>query len=385
MNRSLAFSAACLGMLIFGICMISLGSVMPFLVEDLRLDAPAMGSLAAILPIGILAGSLIFGPVVDRYSYRLLLPVSAVITASGIITLGLSHVLVILQLSFFLIGFGGGLLNGATNALASDLSREGSGQKGASLSLLGVFYGIGALGIPAVLGLIPDSVDYRSVLVWIGWSLLLPAVFFLSIRYPAAKQSKFGGFGKWKLLLKRGVLLSVALVLFVQSGMESMVNNWTPAFLIGDTGLLKQPALFSLTLFVLVFTLTRLALGFLLRRIPLAFVMGGAVVMTIMGMILLLLSGNVPRAYLSVSILGVGLAAGFPVMLGIIGNIYPDWSGAAFSIVLTVAVIGNSLINYLTGRVSGAFGMNIFPYLLLGCVVLYAILLIPVFRQMKRT
>ena len=51
----------------------------------------------------------------------------------------------------FFIGFGGGIINGGTNALVADISAE---NKGANLSLLGVFFGIGALGMPLLLGVL---------------------------------------------------------------------------------------------------------------------------------------------------------------------------------------------------------------------------------------
>jgi MFS transporter, FHS family, glucose/mannose:H+ symporter len=57
----------------------------------------------------------------------------------------------LIQAAFFLIGFGGGVINGGTNALVADIS---TGEKGAKLSLLGVFYGAGALGFPLITRLI---------------------------------------------------------------------------------------------------------------------------------------------------------------------------------------------------------------------------------------
>ena len=61
-NRNLVFAAACLGMLLFGIVFLSLGSVNNMLAERFHLDDNGIGTLTALLPFGILAGSLIFGP-----------------------------------------------------------------------------------------------------------------------------------------------------------------------------------------------------------------------------------------------------------------------------------------------------------------------------------
>jgi hypothetical protein len=65
----------------------------------------------------------------------------------------------LLRFCAFLIGFGGGAVNGATNALVADISDK---YKGANLSLLGVFFGIGALGMPLVLGILKDNVLIRK-------------------------------------------------------------------------------------------------------------------------------------------------------------------------------------------------------------------------------
>ena len=72
-NNLAAFVAACAGMFLFGVTLITLGSVATDLKVKLQLNGIAAGTLFSILPFGILTGSLIFGPVCDRYGYKLLL------------------------------------------------------------------------------------------------------------------------------------------------------------------------------------------------------------------------------------------------------------------------------------------------------------------------
>ena len=97
------FTAACLGMLLFGIVIISLGSILPSILEKFDLNKIQAGSLASILPAGILLGSLVFGPVVDRYSYRNLFIISAIFIIAGLEGIGIARGLFTLQASFFLI------------------------------------------------------------------------------------------------------------------------------------------------------------------------------------------------------------------------------------------------------------------------------------------
>ena len=79
----LVFAAACVGMLLFGIVMLTLGSTLPEIMKRYQLDDVSAGTLASLLPAGILAGSLIFGPVVDRFSYKYLLVLNTVLIALG--------------------------------------------------------------------------------------------------------------------------------------------------------------------------------------------------------------------------------------------------------------------------------------------------------------
>jgi fucose permease len=56
--------------------------------------------------------------------------------------------------------------------------------------------------------------------------------------------------------------------------------------------------------------------------------------------------------------LGGGLAGGFPIMLGFVGNRYSELSGTAFSLVLFIALLGNILINYGMGVIAQNFGVH---------------------------
>ena len=83
-NRKLNFLASCFGILLFGMGIITLGSIQPDLQERFSSDDFSAGTLFSILPIGILTGSLIFGPVCDRYGYKLILISSAGFLCAGL-------------------------------------------------------------------------------------------------------------------------------------------------------------------------------------------------------------------------------------------------------------------------------------------------------------
>jgi MFS family permease len=184
-KKNLVFTAACLGMLLFGVVMISVGSILPSLTEKFAMDQLTAGSLVSLLPIGILVGSVVFGPIIDRYGYKMLLIVCSLLVFLGLEGIAYAESFFMLQISIFLIGFGGGVLNGETNALVADISSEG---KGANLSLLGMFFGIGALGMPAILALLSKTYSYTLIISAVGFFVLLPVLYFCFIKFPVPKQ-----------------------------------------------------------------------------------------------------------------------------------------------------------------------------------------------------
>ncbi len=256
-NRRIFF-AACAGMLLFGIALITLGSVSPDLRAKLALNDLSAGALFSILPFGVLAGSLVFGPVADRYGYRLLLSVACLLLFLGFQGIAFTRSPDLIKLYVFLTGFSGGVINGATNAVVADIS--GDGRTG-RLSLLGVFFGIGALGMPLVLGLLRDIVDFETIISVVGFMSLFTAIAFLAIAFPPPKQERGFPLSKGISLLKEKLLLLVGLFLFCQSSFEAIINNWTTLFLSEHLQFTPENSLFGLTFFVSGMTLMRLAVS----------------------------------------------------------------------------------------------------------------------------
>jgi MFS family permease len=364
------FTAACMGMFLFGIVIISLGSIMPSVIDKFDLDKIQAGSLAAILPAGILIGSLVFGPVVDRYSYRNLFIICAIVIIAGIEGIAFARSLFTLQASFLLIGFGGGVFNAGTSALVADISEERPGKRSANLSLLGVFYGIGALGIPVLIAVLSSSWSFEKILQYIGFSIILPLVYFTIISYPPAKQKQGiplkSGFG----LIKDRHLLLLGMFLFFESALEGIISNWTTTFLENENTINSTFALYALSIYILSLTLTRLVLASLLRRIQPIYILQLSIGVIIIGLLLLLLSQTWIWFILCFVLLGIGTASGFPVILGYVGELYKDLRGTAFGLVFFIAIIGNTFMNYGMGLIAQKFGIDKYPMVLLICAVL---------------
>ena len=365
-NKKFVFAAACIGMLLFGMVFLSLGTVLTFIKDGYHLNEVASGSLTVILPFGILIGSLIFGPSADRFGYKLILIISTILILISFEVIAFSFSFFAVQIAFFFIGFGGGVINGATNALVSDISIE---DKGANLSFLGVFFGIGAMGMPALISLLSETLTYSTIISAVGYFIVIPVIYFSLISFPLPKQAQ--GFPIKEIpKLFNVTLLLFAFVLFFESAIEGMTNNWTTSFLEQGIGLTIQNALLALTLLNASLLVSRLVLGFLLKKIKPFIVLYCCMILILTGGIVLFFASSVLYAYAGIALLGLGFAPGFPVVLGYVGELYPNLTGTAFSFVITIALIGNTLINGLVGIISQSYGIDKFPLILISNVIL---------------
>lgn len=352
-KRALIFLAACISIFIFGAGLTTLGSVAFILKERFNLNDIAAGTLFSILPSGILAGSLLFGPISDRYGYKLMLAISCICMFAGFEGIAFAKSLPVLRVSVFLFGLGGGAINGGTSAVMSDISKS----KGAALSLLGVFFGAGALSMPFMLGLLTRT-SPADIISIAGLLSLLAAFFFLFIRFPPPKQKQGFPLGGSLRMLKDIVLLNIAFFLFCQSSFEGIINNWTTTYLFQHLSVPKDKALYAFTLYLTGMTIIRLLIGTVLRRVSPRILLYTSLAFICLGCFLLYTGTTFETAVTGLICFGIGLGGNFPIMLGFVGTRYAQLSGTAFSVVLTIALIGNMLINYLMGFIAQAYGIQ---------------------------
>lgn len=379
-NKKILWSAY-FGILVFGMAMLSLGTANAYLSIDLNLSQMLIASMATLLPVGILGGSLVFGPIVDRYGYKIILIVCTGLIALSFFLISIFNSLIIFQASFFMIGFAGGAINGSTSALVADLSEN---NKGAGLSLLGVFYGIGALGMPLLNGLLSKTLSYQAILQIFAIIVIFPIIYFIFNKFPEPKQKQGFPIAKGISLFKKPLILLIGFFLFFESGLEGIANNWTTTFLRDSTKITPESSLYALSIMIVMLTLTRLVLGELLKKISGFLVLNISLGFVFVGCLCLAGSSELFLAYTGMGLLGVGFAAAFPVVLGIVGELYPEISGTAFSVVFFIALIGNTLMNYIVGVMSNKIGIDFFPVIICISAIIMIMLLLKIKIMINR-
>ena len=378
-NRKLVFTASCMGMLIFGIVFSILGSILPSVIEKFAIDKINAGSLMSFLAIGTLLGSLIFGPIADRFGYKILLIICTSLILIGLETIAWAPEFWILRISVLLIGIGGGVINGGTNALVADISE---GERSAKLSLLGIFFGVGAIGMPFLLGMLLELISYEIFITITGLIVILPIFYFTLIRFPKPKQEQGFPIAQGLGLVKQVPLLLLAFMLFFESGMEITIGSWTSTFFIEELSTDSNLAVTLLSFFWLGIVVARLVLGQILKTISPSLMLILCLIIAVISISLMIVSNNLYLAVPALFLMGVGCAAGFPVILSFIGDLYPQLSGTAFSIAFVIALIGGTIVPFSIGVLASTYKLRA-AFVILPISIIIMLSLFTIFKKRK--
>src|SRR5690625_5236357 len=317
------FIAACTGMLNHGIVMAVLGALLPSVIARYGLANADAGSLFIQLTIGILIGSLLFGPVVDRYGYRWITIISVLMLSAGFFGIAWAPTVLWLNLSLLITGIASGNINGSTNAMVSDISE---GRRGAGLNFLGVFFGLGALSVPLLLGLLLDSFSYEWIILAISAYFLVSLLYFSNVTYPEPTQPKSFPFRDALSLFREKALMLFGFVLLVQAAMETSVSGWAATLFTEVLGVDSNLSVLILSLYWAGLIAGRFIAGLSMTRFSGMPILWASLSLAMIGLLLMIFSTVPALAAVGLFLTGFGQAAVFPVFLSFTGDAYRDFS-----------------------------------------------------------
>jgi fucose permease len=170
----------------------------------------------------------------------------------------------------------------------------------------------------------------------------------------------------------------VGFFLICQSSFEAIINNWTTTYLLNKLPISTSAALYALSMYVAGMAVMRILLAKLLRDITPRTILMASIALLVIGCVLIQFSTSYLIATAGLVILGGGLAAGFPVTLGLVGDRYAAVSGTAFSIVISVGLIGSMIINYIMGIIIEQYNIHhlvTMGFILTGCMLLFLLII----------
>ncbi|MGB9893406.1 MAG: MFS transporter [Candidatus Saccharicenans sp.] len=348
-------AASSAGIFVFGLVMAILGAILPQLFSRLNLQRTQAGNLFFFMNLGMLAASLLFGPIMDRFGFKSILSLSALVVGLSFTGLAFSSNYNLVLLSVIFLGLAGGGLNGGSNALVNDLHPE---RRAAALNFLGIFFGFGAMLIPLIIGSFLRELGLRLVIMIAAVLSLVPFFLFSIFSFPKPKQTQGFPLKDVKKIISSSLLWLAAFILFFQSGNEFSVGGWLSSyfqerfwFSLSRTALILSGYWFFLMIGRLVFPKVNKKLK---REVIVLF----SIILSLVSVAGLIF---IPLRWLAVIfalLIGLGFAAIYPTTLSVIGEKFPTFSGTAFSLAISTGLVGGMISPYLIGRLSQSYSLQ---------------------------
>ena len=319
-------------MFIFGIVLFLVGSLLP----TLRVSYAHAGSLGSIPLIGILAATVVAGPILDIHGAKWMLVVALALIAGSLVLLPSLDVFWQLELCCLAYGLGGGVLNTATNVLIADLNVE---SRARALNLLGFFFSAGAVVAPLLMSVVGGAYSATVVLRLLAVltaAVLLPVLFF---RFPPPLQA---GVRIRNLLTvtHQPMVWLFGLILFFEMGNENCMFVWSGKVVTDALHVSMAQGSLALVALGAALGVGRLGAVVWLRWLGNAGTVWLSVCVAVTGVLIAVAARSLPAMILAMAVIGLGISAIFPTVLGIAGEYFPGETGTAFGAILTLGLIG---------------------------------------------
>ncbi len=368
-RRERLFLAACAGIFVFGVVLAILGTIfgLPEMRERLHVDLGQQGDVLLLLFFGILLSTIIVGPVIDAFGNKLALTAGAALVALSLVLFARAGSFTAAGVAAFVLGLGGGALNTSCNALVVAIYTD---NRAAMLSILGTFFGVGALLIPLAAASLTGTFTIPQLLVATAVLAAGCAIAFGAMTFPAGSgAARFSLLASVKAARLPGVMLFASL-LFCQSGNEASVGGWTSTY-VGIMGGAPRTATWILTGYWAALMAGRLVTASLQKRVAPATLVIISGLGSSAGAAVLVASRSIPVMAIGAAILGLSFAAVYPATLAIAADRYEQRAGTVFGLLFSIALVGGMLFPWGVGHLSQNVGVRAGMVLPLagGCII----------------
>ena len=355
-RRRILFGGAATGIFVFGIVMAVLGTLfgLPAMRQRLKIDLSQQGNVFLLLYVGILLATLIAGPVIDSVGNKVILVTSAALVASGMAGFAYAHSFGSAAIPAVLLGLGGGGLNTSTNALVSDLYGE---DRGPMLNVLGIFYGIGALGIPLLAAVIAGHFPIAPQLLICAGLAGACALLFLGMQFPEASAAQSFSWREVVQVARFPGVLVLGFLLFCESGNEASIGGWTSTYA-AEMGLGARTATLTLAGYWAALMVGRLLVARILKDVGKRQLVLGSGLGALVGGAVLLTSRLEVTLVAGVLLIGLSYAGVFPTALAIAGDTYRKMTGTVFGLLFAIALVGGMSFPWAVGQISQRLGVR---------------------------
>jgi len=331
--------AASLGAFVFGIIMTFYGQVVNPSLEK------TLGSVATIVlanSIGLVIGSILAGPVIDKLGNKVAMVVGIALVAVG--ALGLGHIASVAAgfVMALMIGMGGSAIVTGANAVVPEIADTDAG-RGNWGNIINNFFAVGAFISGYAFGILMGrNFTLSQLATSLGVIGIVVCVYYLLIKFPppkAAGVSMTAGAGP---ILGRGLFWALAASLFFYVGCEVSVWQWLNKYLTTELQISAPAAGVTIAVFAVGIIIGRIISSVLLARnilgpLPLTLIGAIGIAVSFTG---LLMGQDLLFVRVLAGVAGACMGPLFPTLLAATAINFPQNTGTALGLAITGGWLG---------------------------------------------
>jgi fucose permease len=343
------------GFVLIGWSMVLMPSLIRSIEHQFRQSDAAFGLLYFTASLVYACGAFSGGFLTERLGRRAVLCAGVLALGAGLGGEGIAPTWVTLVAALVPASWGGGVIDGGINALFLDLYRDA---RGGALNRLHVFFSLGALVSPFVVGqLITAGVPWRSIFLGTGvWALPLAGLLAM-VGMPSGRHDRHlrkpaqGDAAEQSLLPFAGLALAIGLYVAA----EVAVSNWLVKLLVAVP---VATATEFLSVFWAGLAVGRLLSNRLAERIDYYAFTVGCIVLASLALLGAIFAPILPLAGALFGLTGMFFGPIYPMIMALGGNIYPRRLAALSGSLAAAAVAGSIVYPPLMGVMAAHIGLR---------------------------
>ncbi len=352
-----------------------LGTAWPLIHTEWGIPLESAGVISFIIVGGTVVSSLSSGFVVRHLGTGKVVFISCLMTGSALLGFGFSQSFLWLVLLAIPLGLGAGSVDAAVNNFVA------LNFKAHHMNWLHSFWGVGATLGPVIMSIYLGNAlswrgGYRTVAII---QLSLAVILFLSLpvwkkhrKTEPLKQTNDETKTSINILKTKGLSLSLAAFLFY-CAVELSIGLWGASFLVAKHQLAPDTAAKWIAFYYGSITAGRFVSGFISFKMKNPSIIRMGIAAAFAGMILFFVPLSNEFLGLPFVLIGLGLAPVFPAMLHETPKSFGrNASQTIIGFQMAAAYVGSAVMPPLAGLVLNNIHMNLFPFLLIAGLSIFA-------------
>ncbi len=333
------------------------GLLLPSLIRSIEHDFAqtdaGIGVFLFVNAVVYVASSMLGGLLTERVGRRVVLATAVVLMALGLVGMATVSTWGLFIAAGVPLGIGSGVIDGGSNGLILDLYPTGRGRV---LNLLHLFFSLGALGSPLVVGrLLEAGVAWQAIVIGTAVVALPLAVAFWIAGLPSGHHAPSAGTETRRIGLA-WPLIALAVGIGCYVGSEAGVSNWLVRFLETATVGLATSAL---ALFWGCLALGRIVGAKLDDRFDHARFAANAAFVAAVALVGAVAAPSLQLSIVLFAVAGFAFGPVYPLIMAVAGDRFPGRSAAVTGFLSGCAVIGAIVYPPAMGFLSVGPGLGV--------------------------